>query len=135
MLSMLGKNFSRHFKIFFSFMSKPFFWKKNRYDAHYAWKGPLCNWGECRFTQADQGLRYPLAESMNTVVHVCVDGQRMSSSDCTGEHAHLDLGCSPMVQYSFHDGYIVRSNARSRKRLNPTLFPRLSHAKPALNPR
>ena len=39
------------------------------------------------------------------------------------------------LQYSFHDGYIVRSNARSRKRLNPTLFPRLSHAKPALNPR
>ena len=40
-----------------------------------------------------------------------------------------------MIQYSFHDGYIVRSNAQSRKRLNPTLFPRLSHAKPTLNPR
>ena len=39
------------------------------------------------------------------------------------------------IQYSFHDGYIIRSNARSRKRLNPTLFPRLSHAKPTLNPR
>ena len=39
------------------------------------------------------------------------------------------------LQYSFHDGYIVHSNARSRKRLNPTLFPHLSHAKPMLNPR
>ena len=39
------------------------------------------------------------------------------------------------LQYSFHDGYIVRSNARSRKRLNPTLFPRLSHAKSALSSR
>ena len=40
-----------------------------------------------------------------------------------------------ILQYSFHEGYIVRSNARSRKRLNPTLFPRLSHAKPALSSR
>ena len=40
-----------------------------------------------------------------------------------------------IIQYSFHDGYIIRYNARSRKRLNPTLFPRLSHAKPALSSR
>ena len=37
------------------------------------------------------------------------------------------------LQYKYCNGYIIRAHARSRKRLNPTLFPHLSHAKPMLN--
>ena len=48
----------------------------------------------------------------------------------------LKKGIFVNVQYKYRDGYmyIVCAHARSRKRLNPTLFPRLSHAKSALNP-
>ena len=43
----------------------------------------------------DQGLRRPLTESVDTVVHV--DEQRLLRSDCTDVHADLDLRCPQMV--------------------------------------
>ena len=49
----------------------------------------------CAFVQTDQGLYCPLTESLNIVVYV--DEQRMSRSDCTGAHAHLDCRCSIMA--------------------------------------
>ena len=71
-----------------------------------------------------------VAEVKRQLVSDMSEGSPLSAYQCS------KLIDSPRsLQYSFHDGYIVRSNARSRKRLNPTLFPRLSHAKPALNPR
>ena len=38
------------------------------------------------------GLCCPLTESMDTVIYVYE--QRMSRSDCTDVHAHLDFHCS-----------------------------------------
>ena len=64
-------------------------------------KRPLCNFrttqarSACAKAQADQGLRCPLTESMDIVVHV--DEQRIYRSDCTDVHAHQDLSCSDMV--------------------------------------
>ena len=47
-----------------------------------AQKGPLCN---LRTTQADQGLRCPLTESVDTVVYA--DEQKMPRLDRTDAHA------------------------------------------------
>ena len=64
-------------------------------------KGPytVCGqrraWSACANAQADQDLSCPLAELMNIVVYV--DEQRMSRSDCTDGHDHLDIRCSHMV--------------------------------------
>ena len=44
---------------------------------------------------ADQGLHCPHTESMDTVVYV--EEERMSRSDCTDVHAHLDLPCLYMA--------------------------------------
>ena len=41
--------------------------------------------------KAYQGLHCPLTESMDIVVYMYVDEQRMSISDCTDANAHLDL--------------------------------------------
>ena len=46
----------------------------------------------CAFAQADQGLRFPLIESMNSVVYV--DKRRMLRLDCMNTHANL----GPVVQ-------------------------------------
>ena len=61
----------------------------------YAICGQRRTWSACAFAQADQGLRCPLTESMDIVVYV--DEQRMSRSDSTDAHAHLDLRCSHMA--------------------------------------
>ena len=45
--------------------------------------------------QPDQGLCRLLTESMTTAVYV--DEQRISRSDCTDAHAHLDRFYSHMV--------------------------------------
>ena len=60
-------------------------------------KGPyvICGqrraWSACAYAKADQGLRYPLTESVDTMVYV--DKQKMSRLDCKDVHADLDLCC------------------------------------------
>ena len=49
----------------------------------------------CDYAQADQGLRCPHTESMDTVVYV--DEQRMIRSDFTDADADLDLRCPQIV--------------------------------------
>ena len=51
--------------------------------------GERRSWSACANPQADQGLRCPLTESINTVVYV--DEQRMLRSDYTDAHTDLDL--------------------------------------------
>ena len=41
--------------------------------------------------RADQGLRCPFTELIDTVVYIYVNEQRMSGQDCMDAHAHLDL--------------------------------------------
>ena len=49
--------------------------------------------------QADQDLRCPFTVSIDNVVYV--NEQRMTRSDCTDAHAHLDRHCSLMAFGSF----------------------------------
>ena len=64
-------------------------------------KGPYVICGQrrprsaCAYAQTDLGLHCLLTEGMDTVVYV--DEQRMSRSDCSGAHSHLDIAC---LQYS-----------------------------------
>ena len=83
-------------------------------------KGPLCNLRTTQdkfsvFAQADLGLRYPLTESMDTLIYV--DEQRMPRSDCINAHYDLGLQCSHMAKepflhvayYSKHLGPVVQN--------------------------
>ena len=47
----------------------------------------------------DLGMRCPLAESMNTLVHD--DEQKMLRSDCMDAHSDLDLRCLQMAKWPF----------------------------------
>ena len=66
---------------------------------HNAQNGPLCDFGT---TQADQGLRCPLTESMATQIYVVyVDEQKIARLDCIDTHNDLDLHCPQNAYVSF----------------------------------
>ena len=54
-------------------------------------------WSACTSVHTDQGLRSRLTESMDIVVYDFIEEQRMSKSDGTGVHTHLDLQCLYMA--------------------------------------
>ena len=63
--------------------------------------GPLCN---LQIMQAqpslhEHSLHCPLTESVDTVVYV--DEQTMPRTDCSDEHAVLDLRCSSVIRALF----------------------------------
>ena len=62
------------------------------------------NTGPDRSVQADQGLCYPLTESMGTVIYI--HEQRMLRSDCMDVHADLDLHCQQIVYRALLHAYI-----------------------------
>ena len=62
-----------------------------RCAMHEKGSNTVCRHCRPRSAQANQGLHYPLRESVDTVVFV--NKQKMSRLDCTDAHADLDLRC------------------------------------------
>ena len=67
-------------------------WCATQEKGPYAICGQRRPWSACAFAQADQGLRCPLKESMDTVVYV--DEYRKSKSDYMEAHSRPDRPCS-----------------------------------------
>ena len=71
----------------FIFLCKDIWWAVHE-KSPYAVCGQHRPWSACAFMQAKQGLRFPLTESVDTVVNV--NEQKMPRLDCTDADADLD---------------------------------------------
>ena len=69
-------------------------WYATHEKSPYAICGQHRPWSACAYAQADLDLRCPLTDSESIDIVVYVNEQRMSRSECTDAHAHLDIRCS-----------------------------------------
>ena len=92
-------------------------------------KGPYAICGQrrprsaCANAQADQGLRCPLTESVDTVVYV--DELRLLKAYCTDAHADLDVCYSHMAFLPRRASYVHNLTLRTRAAYRGAKHPRM----------